>query len=456
MQSITATHRQIISDFNSIKQAINTQGVTVTDEPTSEYAQKILDIQANPTLITKNISANGTYDASDDSADGYSEVVVNVPTPAPNLQDKTVTQNGTVTADQGYDGLDEVTVNVQPTLQNKTVTQNGTVSADSGYYGLNQVSVNVQPTLQNKTVTQNGTVTADQGYDGLGTVTVDVQGSSPSLAHVSISQNGTTRAADHGYDGYDEVTVDVYGDISIELYDKSTIDLSAYTLKGVLLRLKLTGTPSSGQSISLNFDLQDYCGLDLSSLWRSDYPTVIQSVDIAFLNPNLNKGIFQYAQNFSVINIYDNNVPLTLKFGSSAASKLFKNATFKDNFIDMAWFKPAQFAQLDEMFYWCRTLETLINLDLTDANSVTDMFYRCDNLRTLTAKSGTYIGTSWASFTVDLSASPYLDIMGYVNSLAASQSYSNVTLKVHATVYAGLSQADLQTALAKHYNIISA
>lgn len=34
------------------------------------------------TLITKTITANGTYNASDDSADGYSSVTVNVPTPA--------------------------------------------------------------------------------------------------------------------------------------------------------------------------------------------------------------------------------------------------------------------------------------------------------------------------------------------------------------------------------------
>lgn len=31
----------------------------------------------------------------------------------PKLQDKTVTQNGTVTADEGYAGLGEVTVNVK-------------------------------------------------------------------------------------------------------------------------------------------------------------------------------------------------------------------------------------------------------------------------------------------------------------------------------------------------------
>ena len=36
----------------------------------------------SPTLITKSITANGTYNASDDNADGYSEVTVNVPSSA--------------------------------------------------------------------------------------------------------------------------------------------------------------------------------------------------------------------------------------------------------------------------------------------------------------------------------------------------------------------------------------
>lgn len=36
------------------------------------------DVPAGPTLITKSITANGTYNASSDSADGYSSVTVNV------------------------------------------------------------------------------------------------------------------------------------------------------------------------------------------------------------------------------------------------------------------------------------------------------------------------------------------------------------------------------------------
>jgi hypothetical protein len=37
---------------------------------------------SSATLITKTITENGTYNASSDSADGYSSVTVNVPTPA--------------------------------------------------------------------------------------------------------------------------------------------------------------------------------------------------------------------------------------------------------------------------------------------------------------------------------------------------------------------------------------
>lgn len=54
----------------------------------------------------------------------------------------------------------------------KQITQNGT--HDVTQYA--SANVNVQPTLQSKTVTQNGTVTPDQGYDGLSSVVVNVQG----------------------------------------------------------------------------------------------------------------------------------------------------------------------------------------------------------------------------------------------------------------------------------------
>ena len=102
----------------------------------------------------------------------------------PNLQEKTITANGTYTADSGYDGLGTVTVNVPETeFQEKsvTITQNGTseVAPDNGK-ALSKVSVTVAvpaavPNLQEKNVTtikSSQEVVADGGFDGLSRVSV--------------------------------------------------------------------------------------------------------------------------------------------------------------------------------------------------------------------------------------------------------------------------------------------
>ena len=84
-----------------------------------EMKDAVDGIQTGGTLITKSITANGTYSAQDDNADGYSSISVSVSAPTPTLQTKSVSytpsetaHSETVTADSGYDGLDEVNVSV--------------------------------------------------------------------------------------------------------------------------------------------------------------------------------------------------------------------------------------------------------------------------------------------------------------------------------------------------------
>lgn len=130
----------------------------------------------------KVIVENGTFYASGDRMVGYRSVTVKVPATSkePILQDKTVTENGTVKPDKGYDGLSSVIVNIpDPLLQDKTVSQNGVVVPDEGYDGLSSVLVDIpDPVLQERVIdiSENGTYTivADASYDGLVKVIINV------------------------------------------------------------------------------------------------------------------------------------------------------------------------------------------------------------------------------------------------------------------------------------------
>lgn len=77
-------------------------------------------------LINKNINANGTYNASEDEADGYSKVVVSVPNTYVASDEGKVVDNGTLVAQGSI-----------------TVTDNGTI--DTTLYS--SVVVNVPQTL---------------------------------------------------------------------------------------------------------------------------------------------------------------------------------------------------------------------------------------------------------------------------------------------------------------------
>ena len=63
------------------------------------------------TLVSKTINSNGTYNATDDNADGYSSVTVDIQFTKQNkIVDPSITSQ-TITADTGYDALNAVTIN---------------------------------------------------------------------------------------------------------------------------------------------------------------------------------------------------------------------------------------------------------------------------------------------------------------------------------------------------------
>lgn len=140
------------SYLDSIAAAIRSKNGASTTYRPGDMASAIRSIDTSgihPTG-TKQITKNGVTDVTQ-----YASANVDVP-------------NTYKTADEGK-------VVSGGTLANQTSTTknaNGTYDTTTN----NEVVVNVQPTLQSKTVTENGTVTPDQGYDGLSSVVVNVSG----------------------------------------------------------------------------------------------------------------------------------------------------------------------------------------------------------------------------------------------------------------------------------------
>ena len=74
-----------------------------------------VNVNVQPTLAMKNITANGTYTASDDNADGYSSVSVNVPLPSNAYLLKSIENEQVATFTDGTDNfLKSLEVGIEP------------------------------------------------------------------------------------------------------------------------------------------------------------------------------------------------------------------------------------------------------------------------------------------------------------------------------------------------------
>ena len=134
-------------------------------------------------LNNKDISANGTYKASDDSADGYKKVTVSVANSYAAADEGKVVSNGALVSQTAH----------------ATVTQNGTVDTTTN----NSVEVAVPAPSGTKqiSITQNGTTTENVADYASAEISVNVSGggSTPGVAYEKHDVDFTL-AASTSYD----------------------------------------------------------------------------------------------------------------------------------------------------------------------------------------------------------------------------------------------------------------
>lgn len=103
-------------------------GITLKqNEGKLELKTPFKSVLVPPTIEELNITANGTYEASE-SVDGYSPITVNI---IPEIEKLNITTNGTYEAPEGVDGYNPITVNIIP--EGVPTDEELTISGDCGH-----------------------------------------------------------------------------------------------------------------------------------------------------------------------------------------------------------------------------------------------------------------------------------------------------------------------------------
>lgn len=162
--STTVSYKgQTLTTVSNDTKTLLTEGKYLEDDLT------LVDVSGGgSTLITKSISANGTYNASSDSADGYSQVNVAVPNTYTNADEGKVVSDGALVA--------QTSKNINSNGTHSTVTNNQVVVAvPNSYSASDEGKVVSNGALVAQT---SDTVTTNDTYDTtlINSLTVNVSG----------------------------------------------------------------------------------------------------------------------------------------------------------------------------------------------------------------------------------------------------------------------------------------
>ena len=337
------------------EQPIYEEGYVVGKEDgINEQKRKLTDI---------NITQNGTYTKED----GYKNVVVNVPVPEINNQEKsiTITENGQtdITPDTNYTGLSKVGVNVNINTQSYY---------DNGYSqgkidGKTEGIAEQKAKLTDISITENGTYEKEDGYKNV-VVNVPVPEINNQEKSITINSNGTSSVVpDNGYTGISKIDITV----NVPTSGGDGIDLISlgYTAQ---------------ENTSINTDIQDSIAYS-------------QSLLESYTNST------SYSNNYRIT-----FVPL---FPCSERTSFYRMFSFCSSLTTIPSLDTTSGTNFSGMFDGCYSLKFVSQLDTSKNTDFSYLFSDCKSLTSIPAldtKKGNNFQYMFKNCYM-LSSIPYLD-----------------------------------------------
>lgn len=310
--------------LTDIATAIKNKTGRNTNITPSNFDTEILSIASDLGSKNISISSNGTstYQASNDNLDGYSSVAI--------------------------------TTNVQPTLQSKTIsptTSSQTISADNNYDGLSQVTINAVTNSIDSNITA-GNIKKDVSILGV-TGTYD---NSSDLGTKTITENGTYNASSDSLDGYSSVTVNVPSSGSLPTITDATY-LFAYDRVNLYDEL-LAMCSGITSAVYMFYHANNVVNIDFTKLNRFS----ITSFNNIFANSQF--------QNIDLRGVDMSNV-------TTLESMCYWCSLLKT--LNLSGCNTSNVTRIYHMLYYCRNLEELdiSNFDFTNVTYYSGAFTNC-------------------------------------------------------------------------------
>lgn len=513
--------RYVIQLCDSIKTAIENKGIVVGSQAVEQYASLIAQITG--ALQAKTVTPSGTQQViePDTNYDGLSKVTVEavssdvdeniVPqnikknitilgvtgtleqSSEPVLQTKSVTpstSSQTITADAGYDGLDQVNVgavdsSIDSDIQSSNIKSGVTILGVTGSYD------GKEPVLEDITITpstQSQTIYPSQGHDGIYEVEVNAvdntidsnivagnikqnvtilgvtgtyegSGGSISLQDKTVSADTvqTTVQADAGYDGLGTVTInaiemqtktvtpdtigfDVEPDsgydglsrVTVEPVDDSIdINIQPENIKSGVYILGVKGT-YEGEGGGGGGDPYDY-GINTSptsmysALSRNNHSDILEANVVDYIDTS-NVTTFRecFYQNTEIDYL---DISGWVFNNSTSERYMFNGCT---NLVEITFADNTPIHDMNGIFSGCGNLVNINGtLNLDTCSNVSSAFANCSSLKTLIISSFEYNSNQ----TLDLSASAVLDLKTLIDNLPTKTTSRTKTIKVNSAVY---------------------